>query len=97
MKKPNTDYKADLVERLKNKKYALGFLRESFLLSLEDGDGAAFQLALKDVVEAQGGVAVVAKRAHLQRENTYRILSKERNPRFDSILKLSKAVGFTPN
>lgn len=93
-KKPNTDYRADLLERLKNKKYASGYLKECLLLSIQDGDGAAYQLALRDVVEAQGGVAVVSKKAHLQRENTYRILSKERNPRFDSILKLSKAVGF---
>ena len=75
----------------------MGYLRESFRLSLEDGDGGAFQLALKDVAEAQGGIAAVSKRAGLQRENTYRILSKERNPRFDSILKLSKAVGFKPS
>lgn len=94
MKKPNTDYKTDLIERLKNREYAMVYLRESFNLSLEDGDGATYQLALRDVAEAQGGVAVISKRAGMQRENTYRVLSKERNPRFDSILKLSKAVGF---
>ena len=94
MKKPNTDYKTDLIDRLKNKVYAMDYLRESFLLSLEDGDGTSYQLALRDVAEAQGGIAMVSKRAGMQRENTYRILSKERNPRFNSILKLSKAVGF---
>jgi len=51
-------------------------------------------LALRDVAEAQGGIAAVSKRSGLQRENIYRIFSKERNPRFDSILKISKAVGF---
>ena len=94
MKKPNTDYKTDLIERLKNKEYAMDYLRESLLLSLNDGDGASYQLALRDVAEAQGGIALVSKKAGLQRENSYRILSKERNPRFNSILKLSKAVGF---
>lgn len=96
MKKPNTDYKTDLIERLKDPIRARNYLREAFRLSLADGDGATYQLALRDVIEAKGGVAVVAKRAHLQRSNTYRVISKERNPRFDSILKISKAVGFTP-
>lgn len=97
MKKPNTDYRADLIVRLKDPARAHNYLQEAFRLSIEDGDGAAFQLALRDVVEAKGGVGVVAKMAHLQRENTYRILTKEKSPRFDSILKLSKAVGFVPS
>lgn len=53
MKPSNTDYKTDLIGRLKNRDYAMDYLRESFLLSLEDGDGASYQLALRDVAEAR--------------------------------------------
>jgi probable addiction module antidote protein len=94
MKKVNNDFKTDLIEKLKDPVRARNYLREALALSLEDGDGATFQLALKDVAEAQGGVAIVSKKAGIQRENIYRVLSKERHPKFDSILKISKAVGF---
>ena len=94
MKKVNNDFKTDLIEKLKNPARARNYLREALTLSLKDGDGATFQLALKDVAEAQGGVAIVSKKAGIQRENIYRVLSKERHPKFDSILKISKAVGF---
>ena len=87
-------YHEDLIEKMKNPVRARNYLREALALSLEDGDGATFQLALRDVAEAQGGVGVASGKAGMKRENIYRILSKERHPKFDSVLKIAKAVGF---
>lgn len=42
-------YKTDLLERLRNPEYATGYLNAV----LEENDEAAFQLALRDVAEAQ--------------------------------------------
>ena len=42
-------YKADLLERLRDPEYATGYLNAV----LEEGDEAVFQLALRDVAEAQ--------------------------------------------
>ncbi|MEK7834258.1 MAG: hypothetical protein AAB401_24435 [Acidobacteriota bacterium] len=42
-------YKADLLERLRDPEYATGYLNAV----LEESDEAAFQLALRDVAEAQ--------------------------------------------
>lgn len=42
-------YKADLLERLRDPEYATGYLNAV----LEENDEAAFQLALRDVAEAQ--------------------------------------------
>ncbi len=95
MKKIKNDFKEDMIEKLKDPERAENFLLESFRLSLKDGDGSTFQMALRMVAEARGGVGTLSKKAGLQRENTYRILSKDRHPKFDSILKLSKAVGFS--
>ena len=46
---PAVSYKADLLARLRDAEYASGYLNTV----LEEGDEAAFQLALRDVAEAQ--------------------------------------------
>ena len=46
---PAVSYKADLLERLRDPEYATGYLNAV----LEENDEAAFQLALRDVAEAQ--------------------------------------------
>jgi probable addiction module antidote protein len=95
MKKRITDdYKKGLMERLKDTRYAEGYLREALKLSVEDKDGSGFQLALKDVAEARGGMTILAHETGFKRENLYRVLSKERQPKFDSILKVASALGY---
>ena len=47
------NYKDDLIQRLKDPQYAAAYLAQV----LEEGDKAAFLIALKDVVEAGGGWA----------------------------------------
>ena len=41
---------------------------------------APLPLALRNVADAQGGMTKCAKKARLNRENLYRILSKKGNP-----------------
>jgi probable addiction module antidote protein len=88
------NYKMGLMERLKDPKYAEGYLREALKLSVEDKDGSGFQLAMKDVAEARGGMTILAHKTGFKRENLYRVLSKERQPKFDSILKVASALGY---
>ena len=65
-------YKADLLEQLKDPEFAAAYLAEV----LESGDNAAFLIALRDVVEAGGGVSSLAQQARLQRQSLYKALSK---------------------
>jgi probable addiction module antidote protein len=60
--------------------------------AIEDSSQQVFLLALRDVAEA-AGVAQVARRAGLNRENTYRILSEKGNPQMSSLMKLLDALG----
>ncbi|HMV85898.1 MAG TPA: hypothetical protein PKA34_22555 [Blastocatellia bacterium] len=46
---PTVNYKADLLERLRDPEYATGYLNAV----LEENDEAAFQVALRDVAEAR--------------------------------------------
>jgi probable addiction module antidote protein len=90
MKRPT--YHEDLIERLKDPKRAIGYLNAC--LSQEDFDEGVLLLALRDVAEAHGGLRNLAKRAGLNREHLFKILSKNGNPRLDSLNQLTNALGF---
>ena len=81
-------YRAKLLERLADTDYASGYLTEC----LELGE-AEFLLALRDVVEARGGVTNLARTAHLNRESLYRLLSKKGNPTLSSLNSILSALG----
>ncbi len=61
--------------------------------ALEEDEPGEFLLALKDVADAHGGMTAVARDADLNRENLYRMLSKQGNPRIYSLNDLLHALG----
>lgn len=65
-----------------------------FEASLEEaqGDAAFVAKALENIARAKG-MAQVAADAGLSRESLYKALSGERNPSFDTILKVINALG----
>ena len=50
-------------------------------------------LAVRDMVEAQGGIGAVAKKSSLNREGLYAMLSEQGNPRLSSLWGVFDAVG----
>ena len=86
---PWGDYHADLIELLKDPERASGYLNAS----LEAGDREAFLMALRNVLEAQGGITKIAKAAKLNRVSLYKMLGVKGNPGFDNVLKLLHTVG----
>lgn len=61
---------------------------------LEDGDVELFKLALKHVADAHtGGMTRLSKTTDLTREALYRSLSKQGNPRLDTLTKVLDAFG----
>jgi probable addiction module antidote protein len=61
--------------------------------ALEAGDRPAFLLAIRNVIEALGGMTKIARNTGLNRENLYRVLSEQGNPELNSLEKLLKALG----
>ena len=59
---------------------------------LETNDSDLLLLALGDVARAKG-MAQVAKDAGLGRESLYKALSPGAKPRFDTVLKVARALG----
>lgn len=92
---PSVSYHDKLIEDLKDHDLAVEYLN----LALEEssiGDEESQQLllkALRNVAEAQGGLGKLAKKAHVRRENLYRILSPTGNPELSTFAALVRAMG----
>ncbi|HWF62474.1 MAG TPA: addiction module antidote protein [Nitrospira sp.] len=88
--KKSKAYQPELIESLRNPQEAEEYLN----VALEEDDPELFLLALRNVTEAQGGVARLAEKTKLNRESLYRMLSKQGNPEFKSLDILLHALGF---
>ena len=82
-------YRESLLENLREPEEAAAYLDAA----LEAGDRAAFLLAIKNVIDAYGGVTRISRDTGLNRENLYRVLSDRGNPELNSLEKLLKALG----
>lgn len=90
--KREENYKADLLEELKNDaEYAAEYLTAARKDSRE-----AFLVALRDVAEARKGMMRVAKEAKVNRENLYRALSRDGNPRIETVDSVLQVLGIEP-
>lgn len=70
------------------------FAAEYLKAAMEEADDPEVLLiALRQVAEARGGLAKVAKAAGIERESLYRALSPKGNPRFSTLIGVMKAVG----
>jgi len=82
-------YKEDLNQRLRDPEYAAEYLAQV----LAEKDNAAFLIALKDVVEAGGGMGSLAGRVGLKRPSLYKILSKNGNPTLETLQEILEPLG----
>jgi probable addiction module antidote protein len=65
--------------------------------AVRENDPAAFLQALRNVVDANGGVAEIAARTDLNRQAIYRMLSENGNPELKSLQRLLEATGLGLN
>lgn len=86
---PTRSYKKDLLKRLSAPRYAAKYLKAAF----EEGNESEFLVALRNVVEAHGGVSAVASESDITRQHLHRVLSKEGNPTLSTLKSILRAVG----
>ncbi len=67
-------------------------IAEYLSAALEEDDPALFLAALSDVAKARG-MTKLAKDAGLGRESLYKALAPGAKPRYDTVLKLTHAMG----
>ena len=90
-RKASTSHEKALVKELRDDPE---FAAEYLKAALEDTDEPEILLiALRRVAEARGGVAKVAKAAGVERESLYRALSARGNPRWSTLVAVTKAMG----
>ena len=82
-----------LMEQLAGREAAIDYLQVTLEEYQIDGDISFFLQEFRTVVEAQGGVAEVAKRAAMAPETLSKILSSESSPHFDTLATILKALG----
>lgn len=78
-----------LVERLQNAEFAAEYLNAAS----EDDDPQSYLTALRQVVDARGGIAAVADKTALSKETLYRTLSAQGNPTIKTQIAVLSAVG----
>ena len=83
------NYKDNLLKRLADPRYAAEYLAQV----LAEKDSAAFLIALKDVVEAGGGMGRLAGRIGVKRPSLYKILSKNGNPTLETLQEILGPLG----
>jgi probable addiction module antidote protein len=80
----------DVAEHLRTPEEIAAYLEASF--EEAQGDAAFIAKALGDIARAKG-MTQVARDAGLSRESLYKTFSGERKPGFDTILKVTRALG----
>lgn len=88
-------YQDFLIEQLKDHDEAVAYLNAALEESLKGDEESqqVFLIALRNVAEAQGGIGVLAKKAHVGRESLYKTLSGAGNPKWHTLVSLCGALG----
>ena len=87
--RPSIPHKPRLLAWLKNARNATAYLEAAF----EEDDVEGLMQAMRNVAEAQGGIARVADKTGLSRETLYRTLSERGNPQVRSFAAILGATG----
>ena len=91
-------YKISELEEFDPAKHLHGEEAYSIYLSeiLKEGDTELFLSALGDVAKARG-MAQIAKDTGMSRESLYKAFGKGKKPQFETVMKVSKALGMEIN
>lgn len=87
---PSISHDDAIVQELRDDpKFAVAYLRAAIEATDEP---QALLIALRHVADSRG-IAAVAKAAGIERESLYRALSAKGNPRFSTLVAVSRAIG----
>ena len=82
-----------LKERLADTEMAIDYLDVSLEEYQIDGDTSFFLKGISNVIEAQGGVEVLAKQTRIEVETLLKVISSENAPRLDTFINIITALG----
>lgn len=93
--KRSRKYQDFLMEELKDHDETVAYLNAALEESLKGDEESKhlFLIALRNVAEAQGGVARLARKANVGRESLYKTLSETGNPKWHTLVSLIIGLG----
>lgn len=92
--KKTRDYHQVLIKLLRDPEECAAYLKVALEEYQQDGHVEMLLIALRNVTEARGGVAYLAKKTKINRQSLYKILSSSGNPTIDTFGIILKGLGF---
>ena len=89
---PSTDFRDHLLEQLQDLEFCATYLTTCY----EDSE-TVFLIALRNVIDAHGGIGKLARNTELNRESLYRMLSEKGNPKLSSLGLILDSIGLQLN
>lgn len=84
------DFKEDLLKDLQDPGFAISYLTDA----VEEKDVEGFLLAVRDVIEARGGIGPFsAEIENMHRVSLYKALSRNGNPLFSTMIEILNSLG----
>ena len=83
------DHEDWINQKLQNPEFAAEYLNAAS----EEDDPRIYLTALRQVVQARGGIKEIAKKTHLSKETLYRTLSSRGNPTIKTLTAVLRATG----
>lgn len=84
---------AMIAELREDPEYAEVYIQTALEDIYEPGGVSAFLIALRQVIEARGGIADIAEKSGINRQHVYRALSNSGNPTISTLIELTRAAG----
>lgn len=84
-----------MTDMLQDEELAKGYLNDSFMNYIEDGNFDRFFKTLERVVKARMSMREFAKQAGMDRTNLHAIFNGKKKPQFRTVLKILHKLGYT--
>lgn len=92
--KQTTSFRDDLLKDLRDTEFAMYYLEAALVDYKEDGNTESLWMALRDVVEAQGGIGKLAQRAKTDPQHLNDIFTSKQKPHLDNLQNILSGLGF---
>ena len=89
-----TSFRDDLLKDLTDTEFAMYYLEAALADYKKDGNTEALWMALRDVVEAQGGIGKLAQRTEANPQHLNDIFAAKQKPHLDNLQSILSGLGF---
>ena len=91
----NRTWREVATEKMADPKAAAAYLKVALEEYERDGDVSVLLIAIRTVVNAQGGIGALAKATGLNRQTLYRTLGGKHSPRLDTLSAILNFCGLS--